>query len=49
MGQTQNSMVRDLLVSLIRSPDYSLADAVRTIRGITVTRAAVLPELEALT
>ena len=48
MGQTYNSMARDLLASLLRSPDYSLADAVRAIRGITATTAAVLPELEAL-
>ena len=41
-------MARGLLASLLRSPDYSLADAVRAIRGITATRAAVLPELEAL-
>jgi hypothetical protein len=41
-------MARGLLASLLRSPDYSLADAVRIIRGITATQAAVLPELEAL-
>ena len=48
IGQTYNSMARGLLASLLRSPDYSLADAVRAIRGITATTAAVLPELEAL-
>lgn len=48
IGQTYNSMARDLLASLLRSPDYSLADAVRAIRGIPATTAAVLPELEAL-
>jgi pimeloyl-ACP methyl ester carboxylesterase len=47
-GHTYNSMARGLLVSLLCSPDYSLADAVRTIRGITATQAALLPELEAL-
>jgi pimeloyl-ACP methyl ester carboxylesterase len=47
-GHTYNSQVRSLLFSLLRSPDYSLADAVRTIRGITAARAALLPELEAL-
>lgn len=47
-GHTYNSMARGLLVSLLRSPDYSLADAVRAIRGITATQAALLPELEAL-
>ena len=48
IGQTYDSMARDLLASLLRSPDYSLADAVRAIRGIPATTAAVLPELEAL-
>jgi pimeloyl-ACP methyl ester carboxylesterase len=47
-GHTHNSMARGLLVSLLRSPDYSLADTVRTIRGITAARAALLPELAAL-
>ena len=48
IGQTYNSMARGLLASLLRSPDYSLADAIRAIRGIPATTAAVLPELEAL-
>jgi pimeloyl-ACP methyl ester carboxylesterase len=48
IGQTYNSMARGLLASLLRSPDYSLADAVRAIRGIPATTAAVLPELETL-
>jgi pimeloyl-ACP methyl ester carboxylesterase len=47
-GQTYNSMARSLLLSLLRSPDYSLADAVRTLRGITAAQAALLPELAAL-
>ena len=47
-GHTYNSMARGLLASLLRSPDYSLADAVRAIRGITATQAALLPELAAL-
>jgi pimeloyl-ACP methyl ester carboxylesterase len=47
-GQTYNSMVRGLLLSLLRSPDYSLADAVRTFQGITAAQAALLPELAAL-
>jgi pimeloyl-ACP methyl ester carboxylesterase len=47
-GHTYNSMGRDLLASLLRSRDYSLADTVRAIRGITATQAALLPELEAL-
>ena len=48
IGQTYNSMARGLLASLLRSPDYSLADAVRAIRGFPATTAALLPELEAL-
>ena len=32
-GQTYNSMVRSLLVSLLRSCDYSLADAVPNLAG----------------
>jgi pimeloyl-ACP methyl ester carboxylesterase len=47
-GHTYNSMARNLLVSLLRSPDYSLADAVRTIRGMTAAQAALLPELATL-
>jgi pimeloyl-ACP methyl ester carboxylesterase len=47
-SHTYNSEVRRLLVSLLRSPDYSLADALRTIRGITATQAALLPDLAAL-
>jgi pimeloyl-ACP methyl ester carboxylesterase len=40
-----NGTVRALLVSLARSPDYSVADVIRTVRGITATQAALLPEL----
>ena len=47
-GHTYNSMTRNLLASLLRSPDYSLADTARIIRGITATQAALLPELAAL-
>ena len=47
-GHTNNSLARNLLVSLLRSPDYSLADTVRTIRGITAAQAALLPELATL-
>jgi pimeloyl-ACP methyl ester carboxylesterase len=43
-----NSMGRSLLFSLLRSPDYSLADTVRSLRGVTAARAALLPELAAL-
>jgi pimeloyl-ACP methyl ester carboxylesterase len=47
-GQTYNSMFRSLLLSLLRSPDYSLADAVRTIQGMTAAQAVLVPELAAL-
>ena len=47
-GHTYNSIARGLLFSLLRSPDYSLADTVRAIRGITAAQAALLPELAAL-
>src|SRR5262245_10009384 len=40
-----NGLLRALLVSLLRSRDYSAADLVRTVRGITTTQAALLPEL----
>jgi pimeloyl-ACP methyl ester carboxylesterase len=40
-----NSLARTMLGSLLRSRDYTVADAVRTVRGITTTRAALLPEL----
>jgi pimeloyl-ACP methyl ester carboxylesterase len=44
-NETYASLVRGLLTSLVRSPDYSLADVVRTVRGITATQAALLVEL----
>ena len=47
-GHTYNSMARGLLASLLRSPDYSLADTVRALRGITAAQAALVPELAAL-
>jgi proline iminopeptidase len=47
-GHTYNSIARGLVSSLLRSPDYSLADVVRTLRGMTATQAALLPEMAAL-
>jgi pimeloyl-ACP methyl ester carboxylesterase len=44
-GATYNSLLRALLSSLVRSPDYSVADIIRTVRGITATQAALLPQL----
>ena len=42
---TFGSLLRALLVSLVRSPDYSAAAVVRTLRGIGASQAALLPEL----
>jgi pimeloyl-ACP methyl ester carboxylesterase len=44
-NETYNSLVRGLLVSLVRSPDYSLGDLLRTVRGISATQSALLPEI----
>jgi pimeloyl-ACP methyl ester carboxylesterase len=38
-------MVRGLLGSLWRSPDYTPADLVRTVAKVTSTQTALLPEL----
>ena len=40
-----SSMLRELVLSLIRSPDYSVADVIRTLRGIGASGAALLPQL----
>jgi pimeloyl-ACP methyl ester carboxylesterase len=42
---TFGTLLRALVGSLLRSPDYSIADVIRTIRGLTSTQAALLPEL----
>jgi pimeloyl-ACP methyl ester carboxylesterase len=42
---TFSAVLRALLGSLLRSRDYSIADVVRTVRGVTITQAALLPEL----
>ena len=47
-GRTFNSMFRDLLFSMLRSPDYSLADTVRSLRGMMAAQAALQPELAVL-
>jgi len=46
--ETYGDVVRGLLASLLRSPDYSTGDVVRTVRGITATQAALLPGLATL-
>jgi pimeloyl-ACP methyl ester carboxylesterase len=40
-----NSVLWSLLVSLVRSPDYSTVDVVRTLRGMRASQAALLPQL----
>jgi pimeloyl-ACP methyl ester carboxylesterase len=40
-----NGLLRALLFSLVRSPDYSAAAVVRTLRGMGVSQAALLPQL----
>jgi pimeloyl-ACP methyl ester carboxylesterase len=42
---TYSGLQRALLDSLVRSPDYSTLDVVRTLRGIPASQAALLPEL----
>jgi pimeloyl-ACP methyl ester carboxylesterase len=44
-GENYHSLLRALLVSLVRSPDYSPAGVIRTLRGIGASQAALLPEL----
>ena len=40
-----NGLLRGLLVSVLRSRDYSAVDVIRTIRGLSVAQAALLPQL----
>jgi pimeloyl-ACP methyl ester carboxylesterase len=47
-NETYGDVVGGLLTSLVRSPDYSARDVLRTVRGVTATQAALLPELTAL-
>ena len=44
-SETYATLARGLVASLVRSPDYSAADIIRTVRGISATQAALLPEL----
>ena len=46
--QSYGDVVRGLLVSLVRSSDYSAGDVLRTVRGITRTQAALLPDMAEL-
>jgi proline iminopeptidase len=45
-NETYGTLVRGLLASLVRSPDYSPADIVRTVRGVSATQAALLADME---
>ena len=47
-GETYAGLVGGLLASLVRSPDYSASDVVRTVRGITATQGALLAELASM-
>ena len=44
-SETYATLARGMIASLVRSPDYSAGDVLRTVRGITATQAALLPEL----
>src|SRR5262249_15502403 len=44
-GTTYNGELRGVLLSLLRSPDYSIGDVLRTLRGITSAQTALLPQL----
>ncbi len=46
-GATFTTLISDLLASLVRSPDYSVTDVIRTVRGITASQAALIPQLAA--
>jgi pimeloyl-ACP methyl ester carboxylesterase len=45
VGATYSRLLRMLLASLLRSPGYSVTGTVRTVRGMTASQAALLPEL----
>ena len=44
-GKKHIDILRSVVGGMIRSPDYSVADVVRAVRGITSSQAALLPEL----
>lgn len=44
-GATFSSLFRSLVSSVVRSPDYSTGDLIRTLRGLTGSQAALLPQL----
>jgi pimeloyl-ACP methyl ester carboxylesterase len=40
-----SSLLREFVLSLVRSPDYSATDIIRTLRGVSASQAALLPQL----
>jgi pimeloyl-ACP methyl ester carboxylesterase len=44
-NQTYATLARGLVSSLVRCSDYSAGDVIRTVRGVTATQAALLPDL----
>jgi pimeloyl-ACP methyl ester carboxylesterase len=44
-GQSYGSIARDLLISLVRSPDYAIGDVVRTFRGASAPPASLLADI----
>ena len=47
-NETYATLARGLVASLLRSSDYSPADVVRAVRGVTTTQAALLTEMAEL-
>jgi pimeloyl-ACP methyl ester carboxylesterase len=47
-GETYASLARQLVSSLVRCPDYPARDIIRTVRGVTATQAALLPDLASM-
>jgi pimeloyl-ACP methyl ester carboxylesterase len=46
--QTYATLARQLVGSLVRCSDYSARDIIRTVRGVTATQAALLPDLASM-
>ena len=47
-NRTYAALMRELLVSVARAHDYSIADLIRSLRGVSAAQAALLPELAVL-
>ena len=43
--ENYSNLARQLLTSMVRSPDYSVGDIIRTLRGMGRTQSALLPDL----